>query len=139
MVEFLLNKGADVNVAAKDGGYPLHLAVNNNALELINLLVKYDDINARTTDEHKVTALWIAAQGGKLEIVKILADLGADLNIVRVTTGMPPLHVAMQKKHPEVAEELLARGADVNIVDAGGWIALHWGVNLEDINIVKIF
>ncbi|UCM86224.1 MAG: ankyrin repeat domain-containing protein [Rickettsia endosymbiont of Culicoides impunctatus] len=137
MVEFLLNKGADVNVAAKDGGYPLHLAVNNNALELINLLVKYDDINARTTDEHKVTALWLAAQDGKLEIVKILADLGADLNIVRVTTGMPPLHVAMQKKHPEVAEELLARGADVNIVDAGGWIALHWGVNLEDINIVK--
>ncbi|WP_341748488.1 ankyrin repeat domain-containing protein [Candidatus Tisiphia endosymbiont of Dascillus cervinus] len=125
VVEELLARGADVNVSAKDGSHPLHLAVNNNSLELINLLVKYGDINARTTDENKVTALWLASQDGKLEIVKMLADLGADLNIIRATDGTSPMYVAMQKKQIAVVKELLARGADVNIPSEEGWYLWH--------------
>ncbi|WP_375333842.1 ankyrin repeat domain-containing protein [Candidatus Tisiphia endosymbiont of Xenochironomus xenolabis] len=135
IIKFLLDNGANSLILSKDGAFPIHEAVATEALEVIKALINYDKTIVDKGDEKKV--LWFTAQEGKLEAVKTLLQLGANINAINAVNGMPPLHVAMQKKHPEVAEELLARGADVNIVDAGGWIALHWGVNLEDINIVK--
>lgn len=135
--EFLMNHAANPNIPDTSGSYPLHIATSLGLIDMVNLLVKHCNINARTTNEHKITALYLAAQDGKLEIVKILTGLGADLNIIRETNGMPPLHVAMQKKQTLVAEELLTRGANVNIVDGGGQIALHWAATLTEVGITQ--
>jgi ankyrin repeat protein len=136
-VGFLIAKSANFDIPNKTGVYPLHIAVGSNLLDIVILLMGHCDINSRTIDANKITALWLAAQDGNLAAVKTLANNGADLNIVRETTGMPPLHVAMQKKHVLVAEELLTRGANVNIVDGGGWIALHWAAILTEANIAQ--
>lgn len=133
----LLGAHADGNIPDKSGIYPLHIATQNDSLNMINLLIKHCNVNNRSIDSTQITAIWLAAQNGKIDIIKILADNGADLNIVRADTGMPPIHVAMQKKHLEVANELLSRGANVNIVDAGGFIALHWAANLGDADITN--
>ncbi|MFU7502732.1 MAG: ankyrin repeat domain-containing protein [Candidatus Tisiphia sp.] len=57
MVEFLLNKGADVNIPNNYGIHLLYVAVGINSLELIKLLVKYSDINVRYNNDDKATAL----------------------------------------------------------------------------------
>jgi len=135
VVKFLLEHKASTNIHDLTGTYPIHIGASKGFTDIISLLVNYSDINIRTNNEHKITALYLASQDGELEIVKILANKGADLNIVRASNGMPPLHVSMQKKHLEVAKELLTRGAEVNIVDSYGWIALHWAASLGDVSI----
>jgi ankyrin repeat protein len=42
--------------------------------------------------------------------------------------GDLPLHVAAQTGNVEIAEWLLAHGADVNATAKAGWTALHWAV-----------
>ncbi|WP_341747602.1 ankyrin repeat domain-containing protein [Candidatus Tisiphia endosymbiont of Dascillus cervinus] len=137
IVEFLLNKGADVNIPNNDGIHILHVAVGINSLELIKLLVKYGDINIRSSNDTKITALWLASQDGRLDIVKALADLGADLNIIRADTGASPLYIATHQKRIAVVEELLARGADVNIPNNDIY-PLHLAVNINSLELVKL-
>ena len=54
---------------------------------------------------------WAAARGD-LDVVKILMDLGADLNIVSCA-GLSPLHYAVCNKRPLVLKYLLEHGADI--------------------------
>jgi ankyrin repeat protein len=55
-----------------------------------------------------------AAQSGDLEKVKTLLKDNSDLVSSKDTNGLTPLHVAADWGHKDVAELLLAKGADVN-------------------------
>lgn len=71
------------------------------------------------------TAMHIAAQYGKLEVIKVLAEAGAkvdSLNNVHAT----PLLVAAAFDKWACVRELLALGADVNEPDREGQPALHY-------------
>lgn len=63
-----------------------------------------------------------AAESGHLAMIRLLADLGVDMNAFRESESAGsddsqdyPLHVAIGKGHWEVAIELLRRGADPNV------------------------
>lgn len=137
VVEYLLNNGAAPNIPNKVGIYPLHVAANNNLLELITLLAKYADINQKTDDDNHDTPFQFAIQEGKLETIKMLIDCGADLNIAKANTGRPPLYTAIEKQYSEVTKELINKGADVNIKDIGGFVALHLAMVLCDFETAK--
>ena len=62
-VRLLVNSGADVNKADKDGTTSLTLAVTNGHYESVNLLLKGADVNA--TDSYGNTALMFAAGMGR--------------------------------------------------------------------------
>ena len=51
------------------------------------------------------TPLWIAADGGHLEVVKLLCDLGAN-QFARSVDGTSPLEAAVRNGHDEVASFL---------------------------------
>ena len=74
---FLLNQGADPNLAARDGETPLIAAARigylGAAADLIRLRVKVD-----TTNRMGETALIVAVQARHTEIVKLLLAAGAD-------------------------------------------------------------
>jgi len=58
---------------------------------------------------------WI--KDGKTEQVKILFQLGVDLNIADVSgLGYAPLHSAIQYENVELSEMLIGSGADVNVL-----------------------
>ena len=73
-----------------------------------------------------VTALHHAAAGGRIEVVRKLLESGADINAVEESHGLTPLGFAsvlpMQQK--EMADFLIARGAEVNIFSAAA-LGLH--------------
>ena len=64
------------------------------------------------------TPLQLAARYSHNEIVELLIDNGADVNVKGGNLGGMPLHHAAFEGHKEIVELLLAKGADVN---AKGW------------------
>ena len=56
------------------------------------------------------TPVWASARWGYTETVKVLADLGADVNQA-TNKGTTPLGTAKYFKHPATVEVLLAAGA----------------------------
>jgi uncharacterized protein len=72
------------------------------------------------------TPLMFAAQQGDVASAKVLLDAGAKVNYT-TPAGTTPLIVAAHSGFDDVAELLLARGADSRI-DAAGYTALHLAV-----------
>lgn len=61
----IVARSGATNIPNKHGGYPIHCAVHQNSLAMIKLLLhhtKDTDINQRTHEAEKVTALFLAAR-----------------------------------------------------------------------------
>lgn len=57
--------------------------------------------------------LYVGAEGGHLEVVKILAEAGADINL-GPADGSSPLDIAATRGFLDVVEYLIDRGADAS-------------------------
>ena len=55
--------------------------------------------------------MYIAAQEGHVEVVRLLLEAGADCNKARTDTGATPLQVAVEKGHVNVVRLLKEAGA----------------------------
>jgi ankyrin repeat protein len=64
--------------------------------------------------------VWQHAHDGHVEIVEMLIDAGADINVLDALDGCTPLATAAAAGHEEVVRLLLARGADATLGD-GPW------------------
>ncbi len=95
MVHFLLEKGADVNAADREGITVLMRAVHsrdaNNVTEVLNFFPK---LEAKGTWDN--TALTYAVVQGNPAMVKALIEAGANINAVRAD-GMTPIDIAKRR------------------------------------------
>jgi len=74
------------------------------------------------------TPLLPAVYAGKIEVVKLLVEAGADVN-----AGIwLPLYQAVDENNTAIAEYLIDHGANVNIEYPQGWTALNQTVNISD-------
>jgi uncharacterized protein len=76
------------------------------------------------------TPLHLAAFFGRIPVVELLLSRGAPVDEVsQNASALRPLHSAVAHRQAQVALEiaraLIAKGADVNTVQHGGWTALH--------------
>jgi len=73
-----------------------------------------------------------AAANGDLAGVQAELDKGVDVNVTDIDWGLTPLHSATYWGHKEIAELLIAEGADVNAKDDDGWTPLDGAIYGDD-------
>ncbi|XP_018321808.1 GA-binding protein subunit beta-1 [Agrilus planipennis] len=113
-IRLLVGKGAPFT-ADWLGTSPLHLAAQNNHLDVCCLLLRAGiSKDARTKVDR--TPLHMAAYKGHYEIVECLLTNGAEVNC-KDLLGMTPLHWAVQNAHIEVVSLLIRYGADTQAVN----------------------
>lgn len=135
IVEFLLNSGADIALS-----HPLGHAVRWNHLETVKLLVERKaDVNASGFDFRcHARILDIAIANGFTEIVQFLLSKDAKcIEQKNCTAGVTPFHEAIAAGHTEVVRLLLEAEIDIKD-DAKGNMPLHWAVNHNRLEIVKL-
>ena len=136
-VGVLLGAGADANAANEYGEAPLSLAARNRNAAIAATLL---DAGA---DPHAVkpsgeTVLMAAARAGSLAVVELLLPRGVDVNASEPGRRQTALMFAAAGKHRDVAEALIAAGAEVNAASKGGSTALHFAVQQTDIPTARL-
>ncbi len=152
IAELLISNGADVNAKAERGDSPLHDAAQNGHKEIVELLIaKGANVNlggystpldkaknkkeifdlirkhgGKTREELKdeVDKLIGLIRDGNVEGVKNALDGVTNVNI-KGKFGLTPLAQAVKESRKEIAELLIAKGADVNEMDTGERTILH--------------
>jgi len=114
LVEMLLGKGADVNLACTvGGGTPLHIASQNGHVEVVKLLLHTGADGNKACGRSGDTPLYAAAWNGNVGVVEVLLGRGAEPDKSRTDTGGTPLYVASSM-------------GLLGVVEAGAYIRSHF-------------
>ena len=97
--------------SAGDKGTPLHLAVANGQLELVEWVAS-ETARDNAEDASGETPLFLALRAERVDLVRTLLEHGADPNYLK-RSGWTPLHAAAAQKDPALAEALLDHGASL--------------------------
>ncbi|HUV64301.1 MAG TPA: ankyrin repeat domain-containing protein [Sedimentisphaerales bacterium] len=149
MIKALLDKGADINAQDRFGLTPLHHATAGGNQEIVVMLLEHSasvDIkdNAGRTPLHYASGSMqrsneMVIEKPFIEIVKLLLDNGANID-AQDNIGWTPVRYAVSKGNQDVAikqttgrtpyksivELLIAKGADLSIIDYRGHTAYSW-------------
>ncbi|CAI7570087.1 unnamed protein product [Penicillium glandicola] len=115
-----------------DGSPFLHIAVKNQAIEVIKLFLDRNvDINCQ--NKTNKTALRVAVEEDAVEVAQFLLSRGADPNI-GTKTGRTPLHVCIESCQEEMTSLLLGTGekiegqilANLESKTVDGWRPIHY-------------
>jgi ankyrin repeat protein len=109
----LIAAGADVNATNNYGINAMLLAADIASTELIQLLLKHG-VDASTANADGETPLHLVARAGNIEAATLLLKAGAKVDAREKFGEQTPLMWAVVRRHPEMVEFLLGKGADVN-------------------------
>ncbi|MDP3283649.1 MAG: ankyrin repeat domain-containing protein [Desulfobacterales bacterium] len=122
ILDLLIDKGADLNLANSKGETPLIAMLKINEVKNVQLLLSLG-ADPSQPDKDKVPPLHHTLRNSCYECASLLVANGADVNATdsRKRSG---LLIASEKGQFEFAELFIKRGADVNASDEDGQTAL---------------
>jgi ankyrin repeat protein len=112
-VRRLLKAGADVTLANNYGATPMTLAAEVASTDILKLLLEVG-ANADSPNPEGQTALMAVARTGNVAAAQVLLDHGATVDAREKWGGQTALMWASARRHPEMMQLLIAKGADVN-------------------------
>jgi ankyrin repeat protein len=134
IVKMLVNAGAKIDIPDNQRNTPLHISAFNNKIEIMEfLLAQQHLVNSEFLDAVESdgsTALHYATNEGYFEIVKMLVNAGANIDIPDNQKNTP-LHISAFNNKIEIMEFLIAKQLQVNPESLNakgedyGWTALH--------------
>ena len=139
MVQFLIDKGADVNKCISDNKSILYEAAYYSSSEIVKLLIeKGADVNF-IKNEYK-TVLQVASTQQDIDMIRIIVDAGADITVLD-KNGCSILHNVLRSKYVtdklEITKYLLAKKLDVNVSDKDGITAIHIAVMQNNSELIQ--
>jgi ankyrin repeat protein len=137
IVQLLVDAKSNVNGTSTDMKTSLHLAVLENFIEIVNILAKPSDKEAR--DQDGKTALHLASERGFTKIVELLVAAGSDVNNITGLNYQTALHLAVENKHHNAAVYLIQNRTDLTVKDINGKTALDIAAEHGLTSIVKEF
>jgi ankyrin repeat protein len=127
LAEYFLDLGADPDALDDDELTPLLLAIENGYTDMAQLLLKHCAIEDGYTD---VIPLYHAIKHNQFDLVKLLLDNSADINIKLDKTGKTVLHYAVEKNLLEFVKLLFSyESLDSVCVDNDGVAPIHVAVS----------
>jgi ankyrin repeat protein len=142
IVNLLLNRGANPNHVSADARTFLHAAVSGGDANLVKVAMQYPhQINARS--DYGDTALLIASWMRRLDLVQMLIEVGAEVNVADQQGTTPLIAVIPDDDWPmhvdtKLIALLIEHGANVNAADKEGRTALLGATFYGDFETVKL-
>ncbi|KAK3923380.1 Protein fem-1-like protein C [Frankliniella fusca] len=105
----------------RDGCAPLFIACMRGHAEMVDYLIRFvgADVEQRGLYEvaadrsvHFATPLWCAAVSGRLNVIKVLVENGANVNAAS-DSGSTPVRSACFMTHMDIVKYLVENGADI--------------------------
>jgi uncharacterized protein len=124
-VRALLGQRTDVNAAEADGTTALHLAIQRDDPEMVDLLIAAG-ANAKAVNRYGISAMHVAATLGSAPILEKLLQAGASADTA-TPEGETALMAASRTGDAASVKLLVARGAPVEATESWkGQTALMW-------------
>ncbi|RYP81455.1 hypothetical protein DL769_001968 [Monosporascus sp. CRB-8-3] len=134
LTDLLLERGVDLNrPSAVDGWTPLvHATKTGDLSKLRRLLAREPDpADVHLRDPEGKSPLWWAVWYKNADVIRLLAEHGADVNET-YADGSTPLLGAVRQQHSATAQLLVKLGADANARTESASTLLIEGVKLRD-------
>ncbi|XP_054443512.1 2-5A-dependent ribonuclease [Pteronotus mesoamericanus] len=130
VARILLAHGANVNVRGEKGKTPLILAVENDHLDVVEMLLEQEHIEINDTDTEGKTALLWAVEYKLTKIAKLLCNKGASTDCGDL------LKLARRCYDPSLEKLLLNHGARDYHPPAEDWApqSSRWGLALKHLH-----
>lgn len=113
IVNYLINKGADINLCNIKKQTPLHLACGKNRIENVNILLTNPQIKYNPTDYQGFTPLIKACASQAYEVVKCLLR-SKDIKInIKDKSGNTALHYLCEDEKFDIAIQIIKEGGDI--------------------------
>ncbi|RDW78859.1 ankyrin repeat domain-containing protein [Aspergillus mulundensis] len=134
LINILLSKGADPQLADQDGRVPHSYAAERGHAQAIRNLVQTGRVPIDAADSQGQAPIFWAIRGGNVDMVETLVEIGADPN-QQDKAGSTPLICLVKRsaRKPTLAPDdeqaitfLLNQKANPSIRDAEGMTALDW-------------
>ncbi len=127
----LIEAGADIELPGFGGVHPLHAATVAEQGKVVALLLSRGaSVDALDNTGRTALLSFLASDATDLATLKELLTSGADANLLDGTAGLHALDHAAIHGRPEIAELLIAFGADLNAKDSlYGGTPLHYAIS----------
>lgn len=136
-INALLKENVNPNFVDEEGYSPLHRAVLNDNLDVVNVLLSYKDIDTEIKLPYEAsvddwylggaTPLLVASYTGNADIVNALIEAGSDIRAKDDIDGAATIHIASANGNNEVINILLNKDNTlINEADSMKDTPLHW-------------
>jgi ankyrin repeat protein len=136
-----LKSGANIDFKYHGGFTVLHLASQNENISLRYIKKLIDNqANLNALNDEGSSSLMFAAEKGRLDIVHLLSEHGAELNTVienGESKGQTAFSLSCLHGHEKVASFFITKNVNINCQDLCEYSSLHWACIKGNISIVK--